>query len=94
LGLFACGKYGVTGPTGADNSAPLKGLFYGGGSDLFVKQLVGNLTIVAATFAVAFILMWVINKLPDPWRLRVEAEAETNPGGLDVFEHGTAAYSD
>ncbi len=94
LGLFACGKYGVAGPTGADNSAPLKGLFYGGGKDLFVKQMVGNLTIVAATFAVAFILMWVINKLPNPWRLRVEAEAETNPGGLDVFEHGTPAYSE
>src|SRR4029079_7424801 len=31
LGLFACGKYGVTGPLAADNSAPLKGLFYGGG---------------------------------------------------------------
>src|ERR1035437_450582 len=30
LGLFACGKYGSTGPLAADNSAPLKGLFYGG----------------------------------------------------------------
>ena len=31
LGLFACGQYGATGPMGADNSAPLTGLFYGGG---------------------------------------------------------------
>jgi Amt family ammonium transporter len=36
--------------------------------------------------------MWVINKLPHPWKLRVEAEGETNPGGLDVFEHGVSAY--
>ena len=31
LGLFACGKYGATGPFAADNSAPLNGLLYGGG---------------------------------------------------------------
>src|SRR5258706_12077765 len=31
LGLFASGQFGVTGPIAADNSAPLKGLFYGGG---------------------------------------------------------------
>src|SRR5271163_1123074 len=30
LGLFASGMYGSTGPLGADNSMPLKGLFYGG----------------------------------------------------------------
>ena len=32
LGLFASGQYGATGPLAPDNSAPLKGLFYGGGS--------------------------------------------------------------
>ena len=32
LGLFASGQYGATGPFAADNSAPLKGLFYGGGT--------------------------------------------------------------
>ena len=31
LGLFACGKYGPPGPISPDNSAPLKGFFYGGG---------------------------------------------------------------
>ena len=31
LGFFACGQYGATGPLGPDNSAPLTGLFYGGG---------------------------------------------------------------
>ena len=31
LGLFACGKYGASGPSAPDNSAALKGLFYGGG---------------------------------------------------------------
>lgn len=92
LGLFASGQYGVTGPTGADNSSPVKGLFYGGGWDVFKAQLLGSATITIATFSIAFILMWVINQLPHPWKLRVEAEAETNPGGLDVFEHGVSAY--
>src|SRR5580692_10588813 len=32
LGLFACGKYGVSGPAGPDNSVAVKGLFYGGGT--------------------------------------------------------------
>jgi len=90
LGLFASGKFGVTGPTGADNSAPLKGLFYGGGADLLTKQVVGNLTIAVATFIVAFILMWVIKMLSYPWKLRVEKDIEE--GGLDLLEHGSIAY--
>ncbi len=91
LGLFASGEYGITGPAGADNSAPLTGLLYGGGTELLIKQLVGNLTIAAATFVIAFILMWVIQKLPHPWKLRVEKEGEE--AGLDIFEHGSEAYS-
>jgi len=39
------------------------------------------------------ILMFVINTLPYPFKLRVEPEAETGIGGLDVFEHGAEAYS-
>ncbi len=92
LGLFACGQFGITGPTGADNSAPVKGLFYGGGWDVFKAQVTGSAIITISTFAVALLLMWVVNKLPHPWKLRVEAEAETNPGGLDIFEHGVSAY--
>ena len=63
--------------------------FYGGGTAVLKAQLIGSLTITIATFAVAFVLMWVIKQLPHPWRLRVE-EGETV--GLDVFEHGSGAY--
>jgi len=38
--------------------------------------------------------MFIVNKLPYPWKLRVEPEAETGQGGLDLFEHGVAAYND
>ena len=91
LGLFASGQYGATGPIAADNSAPVKGLFYGGGWDVFKAQLIGSAIITISTLVVALILMWVVNKLPYPWKLRVEPEAETGPG-LDIFEHGASAY--
>ncbi|MFL5748054.1 MAG: ammonium transporter [Niastella sp.] len=92
LGFFACGKYGATGPLGADNSAPVTGLLYGGGMGVLKAQFIGSAIITIGTFVVAFILMWVIRQLPDPWNLRVEAKGETGSGGIDVFEHGTEAY--
>jgi Amt family ammonium transporter len=92
LGLFACGQYGASGPTGADNSAPVAGLFYGGGIGVLKAQVIGSAVVTIATFIVAFTLMWVVNKMPYPWKLRVEPEGETGPGGLDVFEHGIEAY--
>ena len=72
LGFFASGQYGATGPTGADNSAPVKGLFYGGGLDVLKAQIIGSAVITLATFAIAIVLMWAVNKLPYPWKLRVE----------------------
>lgn len=90
LGFFACGKYGATGPTGADNSSPVAGLFYGGGATILKAQLLGSFIITVGTFVVAFVLMWVIKQLPYPWKLRVEPEGEI--AGLDVYEHGTEAY--
>jgi len=93
IGLFSSGEYGFTGPMGADNTAPVAGLFYGGGWNVFLAQLVGSTIITLTTFAVAMIVMLVINKLPHPFKLRVEAKGETAFGGLDVFEHGAEAYN-
>ena len=96
LGLFASGQFGATGPLGADNSAPsiVKGLFYGGGFDVLKAQAVGSFVITGATLIVSFIVMYGVSKLPYPYKLRVEPEGETGPGGLDVFEHGAEAYTD
>jgi Amt family ammonium transporter len=91
LGLFASGQYGATGPTGADNSAPVAGLFYGGGTSVLQAQCIGSFVICAATFVVSIVMMFIINKLPHPWKLRVEAEGELM--GLDLFDHGTEAYA-
>ncbi len=92
LGLFASGQFGSTGPLGADNSAPVKGFFYGGGLDVLKAQFVGSATITIATFVVTFTMMWLIRKLPHPYNLRVEAHGEIMEGGLDMYDHGTSAY--
>jgi Amt family ammonium transporter len=87
LGLFACGKYGASGPAGPDNSVALKGLFYGGGTQVLVAQLIGSAAITAATFAVAMAVMLAVNATG---LLRVSKEGELY--GLDLHEHGISAY--
>ncbi len=87
LGLFACGRYGSTGPISPDNSAPLKGLFYGGGTQVLLAQVIGSAVITAATFAVAMAVMLAVNATGT---LRLPAEAELY--GMDLHEHGISAY--
>ncbi len=87
LGLFACGRYGATGPTGPDNSAPLTGLFYGGGLQVLKAQFIGSAVITLSTFAVAMAVMYLVNATG---LLRVSEEGELY--GLDLHEHGISAY--
>ena len=87
LGLFACGKYGATGPLGPDNSAPLAGVFYHGGWALMKAQFVGSAIITVSTFGVALALMYAVNLTGT---LRVSEEGELY--GLDLHEHGISAY--
>jgi ammonium transporter, Amt family len=87
LGLFACGKYGSTGPVAPDNSAALKGLLYGGGTQLLTAQALGSLIIATTTFAVAYAVMYLVNATGT---LRVSREGELY--GLDLHEHGISAY--
>jgi Amt family ammonium transporter len=87
LGLFACGKYGASGPISPDNSVALRGLFYGGGTPLLFAQLTGSLIITSATFVVAMGVMYALHQAS---LLRVSAEGEL--AGLDLSEHGAAAY--
>ena len=87
LGLFASGQYGATGPFAPDNSAPLTGLFYGGGTQVLMAQIVGSAIITVSTFVVAMIVMYAINAMG---LLRISAEGENY--GLDLHEHGISAY--
>ena len=87
LGFFACGQYGATGPLAADNSAPLTGLFYGGGLTVLTAQAIGSLIVTSATFTVALALMYAVKAAR---YLRVSEEGELQ--GLDLHEHGIPAY--
>ncbi len=87
LGLFACGQYGATGPITPDNSSPLKGLFYGGGTSLLMAQLIGSVMITVSTFAVALAVMYAVHGVK---LLRISPEGEAY--GLDLHEHGISAY--
>jgi ammonium transporter, Amt family len=87
LGLFASGQFGSTGPIAADNSAPLAGLFYGGGTQVLMAQFIGSAIITVSTFVVAMIVMYAINAVG---LLRVSAAGEMH--GLDLHEHGISAY--
>src|ERR1700720_395520 len=87
LGLFASGQFGATGPISPDNSAPLKGLFYGGGTQVLAAQAIGSACITAATFGVAMVVMLTVNAAG---LLRLPREAELY--GMDLHEHGISAY--
>jgi Amt family ammonium transporter len=87
LGLFAAGEYGATGAFAPDNSAPLRGLFYGGGTSLLAAQFIGSAIVTVSTFAVALTVMYAVNAMK---LLRVSPEGEAH--GLDLHEHGISAY--
>ena len=65
-----------------------KGLFYGGGTDQLVSQLIGVAAIAAFVFVAAFILFSVLKATVG---LRVSEQEEIE--GLDVHEHGFAGYN-
>jgi ammonium transporter, Amt family len=87
LGLFAAGKYFLPTPTGADVSAPITGLFYGGGFGQLGSQAIGSFSVTVATLVVSFALMYTV-KLTGT--LRVSPVGEI--AGLDLHEHGATAY--
>jgi ammonium transporter, Amt family len=76
----------------ANGNAPIldegsKGLFFGGGADLFIDQLVGALAVMAFVVIASGILFFLIKKAGV---LRSSREDELE--GLDVSEHGVAGY--
>ncbi|MFQ5741709.1 MAG: ammonium transporter, partial [Acidobacteriota bacterium] len=81
IGLFAEDRFSP-GTTG-------NGLFFGGGPDLFVTQLVGVLAVGAFIFP-ASLAGWAI--LKGLMGIRVSPEEEMD--GLDISEHGLMAYPD
>jgi Amt family ammonium transporter len=87
VGLFASGDYGLPGAEGADLTAKVKGLFYGGGFGQLGSQLIGSAVITAAALAIGLTLMYLVKATGT---LRVSEEGEIE--GLDIHEHGAPAY--
>jgi ammonium transporter, Amt family len=89
LGLFATGEYGAPTPLGADNSpaAVVTGLFYGGGANQLIAQVIGSAAVTAATLAAGMLLMYAVKATGT---LRVSKEGELE--GIDIHEHGGPAY--
>ncbi len=83
VGLFADGTYG-----NYTTKLPyVTGLFYGGGFDQLIAQVIGAVVV----FAWAFIVGYILFKAMDKWfGIRVSAEEEEK--GLDLFEHEGTAY--
>ena len=81
-----CGIWGVLAVAIFDTT---DGLVYGGGSTLFLPQLIGILAIGAWAYGTSFLVFKVIDSTVG---LRVTAEEEI--AGLDATEHGTSAYGD
>jgi len=85
IGLFASGDYGA-GWNGVADKTPL-GLFYGGGVEQLIAQVIG----VSANFLWVFIAALIFFKLVDVlWGNRVAAKDEIT--GLDITEMGVPGY--
>lgn len=65
------------------------GLLFGGGAKLLISQLIGIAAVGAFTFVVSYIV-WVAIKATLGVRVSEQEEME----GLDIGEHGNAAYPD
>ncbi len=87
LGLFASGAYGAPTPLGADTSAVVTGLFYGGGVGQLGAQFIGSMSVSLATLAVSLVMMFALKRVGI---LRVSKAGELE--GLDLHEHGAVAY--
>jgi Amt family ammonium transporter len=79
VGLFAVDKL-----TGA---ATGNGLFYGGGMTLLMAQLKGIVAVAVYTLIVSLVFWFIVKAI---FGLRVSAKEEEE--GLDIGEHGQAAY--
>jgi len=66
-----------------------QGLFYGGGADQLVSQLIGVVSVAAWVSITSYILFTVLKHTVG---LRVSEEEEL--AGLDVLEHGSPGYGE
>jgi Amt family ammonium transporter len=81
IGTLLVGVFGDSEINGRD------GLFYGGGIDLFVDQLIGAVAVIIFSGVVTYVIAVAIDKTVG---LRVDHDAELE--GLDQSQHAESAY--
>nr|WP_199289038.1 ammonium transporter [Pseudanabaena sp. FACHB-1998] len=91
VGLFAVGqKTDIGGGYILQAGAgPKAGLFFGGGFDQLISQLIGVASVGGFTVAFSFIAWYVISIITNGIRVHPEEEFR----GLDISEHAMEAYS-
>ncbi|MFV0395586.1 MAG: ammonium transporter [Coprobacillaceae bacterium] len=80
VGLFACNTPASEG---------VLGLFYGGGTELLVTQIIGVIGVAFWVILTSFLMFTVIKKT-----MGLRASKEDEIMGLDLSEHGSHAYPD
>ena len=95
LDVFAChGVGGIVGSiltglfaTTAVNAGGADGLFYGGGTELLVAQTISVLAAAAYAAACTAVILVIVKAA-----VGIRAATETETQGLDLGDHGEAAY--
>ena len=82
LGLFADASY-----YGGSEPFFMDGLFLGGGTELFVEQLIANVVTIGYAFVVTTLIMLALKAT-----IGVRVSEETEASGLDLAEHAETAY--
>lgn len=85
IGFFADGTYGNY----SVDKPYVTGLFYGGGGEQLLAQLISVVAVTAWAFITGYIVFKLMDKI---FGIRVSPEEELQ--GLDIPEHGTPAYPD
>ncbi|MGR6317812.1 ammonium transporter [Micromonospora soli] len=86
-GWIGCLWIGLFGTASVSSLVASDGLLVGGNAALLGKQALGALIVTVYSFAIAYVLGFVIDKTIG---FRVSAEAEVE--GIDVAEHAESAY--
>lgn len=84
-GAIATGFFATT----AVNAAGKNGLFYGGGANLLLAQLVAVAVVWVFAFSITAVVMWTLSKV-----MRVRMTKEEERIGADLIQHGESAYGE
>ena len=87
VGGVLIGFFADTGILGREGGEYLEGLFFGGGTELLVEQVLSIVVVLAFSFIVTFVIAKVLDAT-----IGLRVDGPTEAGGLDTNEHAETAY--